>query len=265
MTTSSCTTLTLAAALLTAAAAAPAQVVVRGNSALRGTVTDTLGRPLPGALVIRDGSADTARADSTGRFAIERLALGRHVFVVKHRGYEQVELQVTFRHDTTYVVDIPLEPAVPGGAVTIAKLDSVGFSQRRREAEAVGLAATFLGPAEIAARRFARVTQLLDGVPEITVRLERGAMTVVVAADRQCLMNVWVDGERRENVFQAPSAGGRGRGAPGAAPRATGLDGLVRPERLAAIEVYPAAGRTPPQFLSSGSAAQCGALVIWTR
>jgi hypothetical protein len=41
------------------------------------------------------------------------------------------------------------------------------------------------------------------------------------------------------------------------------LDGFVRPEEAAAIEVYSAGAATPVEFQTSGG--DCAAVVIWTK
>jgi hypothetical protein len=271
--------------LVFTAASMPAtgQVVPPGRAVLRGTVTDTAGRRLAGALLVRMGTPDTVRADSAGRFAIEGLRAGRHLFVVRHPGYASIEMEVTFPADTgSASVDIPLEPAASDAAVS-AKLDRVGFVERRRRVDAARERITFLGPEDIAGHGAVRVSQLFDGIRDLVVRFERG-IAVAYGGDGRCVMNVWLEGQRVDNAF--PPAGGSSGSA--TTVRYTGLNELIPLDQIAAVEIYPRPSQTPSQFQGSAAAvaqggasgarsfrggaasfntrsAECGSLVIWTR
>ncbi len=268
------------AVLPAAATASLGQAVPRGNAGVRGTISDPNGRPLAGALVIRDGSPDTARADSTGRFVVERLALGRHLFRVTHPGYATIEFEAQFERDTTVSVDIPLErgsgsvPAAGAGGGGAGRLDMVGFTARRRAAEGSRGGATFLGPEDLAGRRGGRVSQLFEGVRDVTVRPGRDNAIILYGHDRRCLMNIWIEGQRMDNVFPPSETYSATASRRGAGTRYPGLDEVVPPDRILAIEVYPRPSQTPPQFqssmrLSSGLETQdsgnCRSVVIWTN
>lgn len=267
---------------LCAGAAAPLVAqAVRGNSGLRGTVLDMNGRPVPGARLYREGGGDTAIADSLGRFALERLALGRHLFVVERAGYVAISFEVTFTRDTVLSgVDIPLE-AGPGGAAAGAagpgglpgKLESMGFIERRRTTPA-GAQATFVGPEDITTRSPVRVSQLFEGMRGVTVRIERGNVVVVYGHDGRCVMNVWLDGVRSEGVFPPGGMAGAARARSTSQTRYPGLDELVPIAQVGAIEVFPIPSQVPQRFQYSGrmssdldtrDGANCGAIVIWTR
>jgi hypothetical protein len=258
----------LVALVLAFCCAAPLGAQAGRNAAIRGIVTNAEGRPLRGAMIVRFGTADTARADSSGRYAIERIALGRHIFTVRHAGYQPVEMEVTFTNDTTLNVDIPLEPA---RTVSAAKLERVGFTARRAQLGG-GTDATFLGPDEIAAKGAPRTSNLLEGVRDLTLRMA-GTVNVPYGFDGRCVMTVWLEGRKIDDVFAGTSSGGRNASMRSTA--ALGLDNLVQVGDIAAIEIYPRPSRTPPQFQSSTRiqggcrsmdtrTADCGAIVIWT-
>ena len=61
----------------------------------------------------------------------------------------------------------------------------------------------------------------------------------------RCVMNVFVDGTR------AYMSGGMS------------LEDVISGSEVGAMEVYPSATETPPQFIVNGS--DCGALIIWTK
>jgi hypothetical protein len=264
---------------------ATAQAAPRGRAAIRGSVTDTAGHPLAGALIVRSGSADSARTDAQGRFAVEGLAAGHYLFRVRHPGHATVEMEVTFPADTgTASVEIPMEAAASDAAVN-AKLEQVGFVERHRRIDATRERVTFLGPEDIAGRGAVHVSQLFGQLPDITTRFERD-ITVVYGNSGQCVMNVWLDGRMVDNVF--PPLGSSGSSA--TTVRYVGLDELLQLDQVAAVEIYPRPANTPPQFQRTtvpfvvapggsagarsfrGSAsgistrsAECGSIVIWSR
>ena len=57
-------------------------LVAQGSAALTGTVTDTIGLPAPGALIVIVGTPYQVQADSQGAFRFEQLQEG----VIKVRG-----------------------------------------------------------------------------------------------------------------------------------------------------------------------------------
>jgi len=256
-------------ALLLAVAGPPLRAQ-SGRSGVVGTISGSDGRPLAGARVVRQGTTDTVRADSAGHYRIEHLALGRHIFTVKQRGFQPIEMEITFPSDTVITVDIPLEPAP---VRSTASLERTGFLARRRDAEADPRSrATFIGPDELADKSVSRTVELFEGVRDVTLRVE-GDMEVARTAEARCIMYVWVDGNRADNVFP-PAAAMTTRSRRSTTTRYVGLDGLIQPSQIAAIEVYPLASRVPPEFkampqVSSGRdyetrSAECGVIVIWS-
>jgi len=70
-------------------------------------------------------------------------------------------------------------------------------------------------------------------------------ITATRTAGRAGCVNVYVDGSR----WQQMEAGD--------------LDSFVRPQDVAAIEVYPGGGSMPVEFQSTGG--DCAAVVVWTK
>ena len=260
----------LAVAILALAAATPL-AAQGGGSSITGRITTADGRPVPGARIVKSGTTDTARADSTGRYHLDRIPLGSHVFVVRQAGYQPVEMEVTFSKDTSLTVDVPLEGAAAANA---DKLTRVGFLARQRAANGQG-GVTFMGPDDIAQRNVPRTSQLFDHVTDVTMRSD-GSVMVAYGWDRQCVMNVWLDGTRQTQVFGGTSAGGSRSTAGALRGSATGLDDLIQVGDIAGIEVYPRPTRVPPQFQVSSTTqstgrtfetrtSDCGAIVIWSN
>lgn len=265
-----------------------AQAVIRGSSAVRGRVLDAASQPISGAVVSRDGSGDSARADAQGSFLLGQLALGRHVFTVASPGYQAISFEVDFTAVDTATVDIPLErggsPAAGiAGPPGSTKLDASGFAERKRSPPSSG---TLYGPEDIASRNLVRLSQLFEGVRNLTLRTEAGNIVIAYGHDTRCLMNVWLDGNRLDNVFPNRAVGAGGRRST-TATRVTGLDEILPLADIAAVEVYTLPSQVPARYqaqqtqASSTNARQssllgmgsnmgdqggnCGAILIWSR
>ena len=139
----------------------------------------------------RDGSdslevfADSNRrrvavTDSTGAFAIRRLAAGRYVFQVRRIGYQPLEGAVVVDTGTVRATLVLLvvsqmlaEVVVTETAIDKVKerLDRVGFVERSR----LGVSATFVRRAEILRRRPQTVGDILSayGIRAGTFMLDR--------------------------------------------------------------------------------------------
>lgn len=279
----------LSAALLAVGSVRPVlgQAAIQGNSGIRGTITDANGRPVAGAVIVRANSRDTSRSDSLGHYAVERLALGRHLFTVRRAGYQTIEFEVSFPYDTTLTANIPLEAATGGmgaGGTEGGSARSAEFLARRAEYARRDRRATFMNREEIAAKAATRVSQLFEGVTEVTVRLEAGNLNTVYGQDGRCAMNVWVNGIKMENVFpqsvtnqgsQGTSGGGMRRSA-STPVRYSGLDELMSINQIEAVEVYPRPGMVPAQYQRAPETARsgrqfetrtvdCGAILFWTQ
>lgn len=276
---------TLTGTIFGAASLTHAQTMPRGGSAVRGVVSVRGALPLAGALVVRGGLVpDSVRSDSAGRFVIQGLTPGRHTFTVRHMGFEPVGFEILFYSDTTVVVDVPLEPRIVAldtlgivgdralGAYD-RKLTSVGFEERRRQAERSATDATFLTPQDIDRRKPSRLSHLLEGQRSVHVQsVSNGWGAIARGRDNRCLMTVWVDGQLFYPTPGRLVSGGGLSGMFTASPPGPsltmgggddlGVNGIAIND-VAAVEIYPSPSGTPPQFQSlSGT---CGAIVIWTK
>lgn len=261
------------------------QAATGGRASVQGTVT-AQGRPLAGVLVMRLGSGDSTRSDSLGRYALPGLGAGHHIFEVRKRGFSPLEMEINFPNDTLTVrADIPMDAAAAADPMLVQKLDREGFSERRRRARERDHL-TFLGPEDIESREAVRVSQLFDGVRDVTVRFE-GGISVLYGGDGHCVMYPWIEHQLIETAFPPAAAVGRGASSFGGAggggrrsmtaTRYTGLDDLIPIGQVAAIEIYPRPGVVPQEFQRGGQqvsssgrdletrSAECGAIIIWTR
>jgi len=254
------------------------------NGVVHGTVSGRAGRPLAAAIVIREGlPPETTRTDSAGRYALALPAAGRSAFRIVAVGYGVTSFLVTVERPESVGVDVPLEP-VPVVLDTIEvaghpellgnrNLLANGFAERLERARRMASQATFFTPEDIARRRPQRMSHLVNTARGVRMQWE-GAKAIPYGRNNQCVMSLWVDGHELQNVLPALRGGLSGMRLPSPGERVVyanprpgeeepqGLD-FIPMNDIAAIEVYPSAVATPPEFQSLKN--NCGAIVIWTK
>jgi hypothetical protein len=213
--------------------------------ALTATVNDTLrGGPVVGAEVLLNDHV-VGETDTAGMFSAADLPVewGINVVLVRQPGYAPLisSLWVVEPHAHEWLTGIMQPQAVDLPAVVVEadrirlSFDRSGAFQRRRE-RGWG---RFFTRDDIDRRKPARVTDLLRGIPLLTVE-PRQRKIYLNYGWRECEATVWLDGSPLLD---------------------SDVDAYVRPEDIAAIEVYREFG-TPVEFARPFT---CGAIVIWTR
>lgn len=239
----------LASALLLWAPALDAQTI---QGTLRDRNTD---QPIATARVVllteAGDSAASTITNASGRFVVRSPEPGSFRLHASALGYRETtagifdleaggEMSVEFR---IYPVPIALDEIVVStrpGLVREGALLTNGFYQRMMS----GLG-RFITPADIEKSQALKLTELLYGIPRVSVLPEFGGNRVVMMAPMgECGPSVYVDGI-------LVSADGRD------------LD-LLTLSVVEAVEVYRGAAELPLQW--SGTAARgCGAIVVWTK
>jgi hypothetical protein len=209
---------------------------------LAGTITDTTGRPVPFASILPDtGTGTLAQAD--GSFRLARLAPGPNGFLIRRIGYQPLAFEMEMPVGSTVNVQLKLLPAsvelkavlVEGKRVSPA-LAKTGFYDRQRQ----GLAGIFLDPEVFEKRTMVATTDVLRGLPNITVS-KVGTQFAVYGRGQRC-MEIYVDGAPMGRDFD--------------------LSRHMPPAWVKAMEVYPSPNQLPPQF---NRVTGCGAVVVWTK
>jgi hypothetical protein len=102
-------------------------------------------------------------------------------------------------------------------------------------------------PEQIEARKAVQFTDLMTAVPGIRVQGTMGRMAISSTrmAGRAGCVNIVVDGSK----WQQMEAGD--------------LDAFLKPDEVAAVEVYQAGGTTPVEFQAGGQ--DCTSVVVWTK
>ncbi len=209
-----------------------------------------------------EGGSIQATTDSQGRFLIRDVPGGTYGLELRHVAYGTVREPIRVPAHRTLEVDlrvppvaIELEPIVVT-AVRDRRLEIKGFYERREWGEKLGLGHYF-GREDIERRNPHLLSHLVADVPGVRLRCGLRARSCEIwsvrAPRHYCSrMNVYLDGMR---VLR----GGYNEARLGD----MGVDQLVNPAEVAAVEVYTSTVEIPAEF--SGSTGQCGAVVIWTR
>ncbi|PYP80874.1 MAG: hypothetical protein DMD35_03455 [Gemmatimonadetes bacterium] len=223
--------------------------VAKGAARVIGRVVNNRGAPVENARVTLNGTGAAALTRANGEFVLDSLPAGTQAITVRHLGYAPTEKTVELSSRAPARVDVQMGPYVPVLETREvvsrqeAGLERVGWTGRKRGA-ATG---HFIGPDQIEARKATQFTDLLTTTPGIRVEGSMGRMSITPTRSvggRGCV-NVFIDGSRWQQL------------------EAGDLDAFVRPNEVAAIEVYPGGGSMPVEFQSAGG--DCAAVVVWTK
>jgi hypothetical protein len=224
---------------------------------IQGTLLDrNTDRPIATARIVlvseAGDSVASALTNAAGRFVVRSPRAGGYYLMASGLGYRETtagifdlepggEMTVEFR---IYPLPITLDEIIVAtrpGVIREGALITNGFYQRM----SAGLG-YFLTPADIAKSQGLAVTELLYGIPRVSVLPEFGGNRVLMSAPLgECGPSIYVDG-----VLVSQNG--------------EGLDAMAPLNVVEAVEVYRGAAELPLQW--SGTAARgCGAIVIWTK
>ncbi len=223
-------------------------VVPRGSARVFGRVLNANGAPVANARVGLLGASAATLTRANGDFVLDSLPSGTQALVVRQLGYRPTEVPVELSSRAPQRVTVKLGVFVPElSPVEVVSrrdegLQKVGFSTRKR----TSAGGYFLGTEQIDQRKATQFSDLLRTVPGLRVTQNSMGMATVSGtrgAGNGCV-SFYVDGAQ----WQALQPGD--------------LDSFVRPEDVAAVEVYNGAG-TPAQFVTQGQ--NCSSVVVWTK
>lgn len=222
----------------------------------RGTVVDSSGAPLFGAIIEEASSRLRTMTDSGGRFRLQGVEPGLSFIRVRKLGFLAEYFPMTGVAGRTVAATIRLRPAGQQLAKVEVNADAMNGDRRmrgyfERAARGTGI---FIDRTEILRRNATQVSDMLRGRNGVTV-YGQGANGNVIAGRTMKM------------------GGGQG---PGICPLPLILDGMVVALRegltvdrvvnlqdVRAMEIYPT-GPSVPAELANGQT-ECGAIVVWTR
>ncbi len=221
-----------------------------GTSPARATLTGRVvreeGGALVGAVVRVLGSGDSAVTADSGRFVLRGEPTGSRTLFVRAVGYQPVSVPVELsaREPRQVAVVIGPKTAVLQKVLVTAELKAgyqrVGFD--RRQAGGLG---RYLTAEDIARRNPSEMRDLLVGMPGLVTRSTRNGRLYTAPSLRSTCLVYMVDGHQ----FREMSAGD--------------IDAYVRPNEIAAVEVYQS-GEAPSEVVV-GPGSRCAAVIIWTK
>jgi hypothetical protein len=245
-----------------------------------GTVRDSAARALPGVDVLIEGSSITTTTDATGRFLLSGVPLGAQVVLFRLVGFRPVRTRVYLVTGDTTKADAVMIPEAIRKPDATQQLDSLVVTATTPSPRGIGREAfeerrkmgfgKFIDSGTLRRAELRRTSDVLRGIPGVNM-----------VRFREC------QGPSRCGPVEERAAGGRG-GATSMMPRTNQeycwmsvvLDGNIlyhsgsaspppdfsrdfRPPELEAIEVYRSSAESPTEY--SGSAAQCGVILLWTK
>ena len=239
----------LAVATTTDSTGKSAPRALKGSARVIGRVINKQGAPLGNARVTLNGTDASTVTRASGDFVLDSLPAGTQAITVRHLGYAPTEQTVELSSRTPARVTVQMGPYVPEltPVEVVSRMDQglerVGWTQRKKGAAG----GTFMGPDQIEARKAVQFTDLLTTTPGIRVNGTMGRMYIETTrnAGRAGCVNIYVDGSRWQQI------------------EAGDLDAFLRPQEVAAIEVYPSGTAMPVEFQSTGG--DCAAVVVWTK
>lgn len=221
------------------------QSAPRGSGVLRGVVVDAAGLPIEGAQV----SIESARTESNekGEFVLTTAVVGEQRMRVRRLGFRPDSQDVVTDFGKTVQVNVILRPiAVTLATVTVtgrheASGAMAGFYRRR----AAGTGRYFTRE-EIEKRNPARMTDLLRGVPGLSVSAQRTAIGNVRVRGSRCAPVVFLDGQALTAAeFDLDS---------------------VDPHSFEGIEIYSGGSTVPVEFQRNfRMSSSCGTILLWSK
>jgi hypothetical protein len=222
--------------------------VVRGRSRVTGRVLNKYGQPIAGARVELQGTGAATKTRANGDFTLDSLPSGTQTLEVRQLGFSPTEVAVELSQNAPQSVTVKMADYVPVLSemrVTAQRergLNDVGFADRKRTGMGY-----YLDADQLKMRQTTQFSDMLRTVPGVRVQ-PAGNGTNVITSSRDPMggcVTFYVDGSPWQQM------------TPG------DLDTYVRPEEVAALEVYNGS-TTPPQFQQPGQSG-CTTIVIWTE
>jgi hypothetical protein len=254
------------------------------GSRLTLVVRDSAGQPVPYANVFVAGGSPRLTNDS-GTVRVN-LGGGATQLEIRRLGFRPTSLNLVVRGDTLLPVTIAALPTRLEeeriSARAFDRLDHTGVYSRMLDVQNGLYAGGFITAEQIEKRNPVAISQMLEGsIACVRVETIKSVGGVPYSCVNNCPMTIYLDGARFDPYINvATGSSSAGAGSPGraftpagssASPTsgkgtegmAVGLDRLVSPNEVAAMEVYPRAVSSPAMYQHMNGT--CGIVAIWTK
>jgi Carboxypeptidase regulatory-like domain len=225
---------------------AQAARVARRPYTIRGTITDTTGRPLTGAVVAIASERRSTLTDSTGQYQLAGLSPGAAMVRVRRVGFSPRTFVTSVSREDAIIADVQLDAIGQAlGRVTVRASGTLlgptarGFLDRKR----MGFG-QFITRDEFVDRNPLRFTELMNRFSGVVYANDANGRRRVYGRGR-CEMAIFLDGV---NLI---------------IPDNTSVDDFIDIYEVEAVEVHSGVGGLPAEF--SGRTNACGVVAAWTR
>lgn len=227
----------------------PARASAQAPTVVSGTVTDSTGAGISGAIVTLSSGTARAVTDDSGEFRLTGVPGGPVDLRVRRLGYVAVvqPLRATPPNAATgvHVILAPLPSTLNPVLVQAKRIEYrgrlAGYYQRL-ERRSSGV---FIDRTEIDKKAYRSLTQLLSQSPGITAGRIRAGGGAVRMRGRNCRPLVWIDG--------VPMPAGE-----------VDLDAFPL-STLQGIEMYLGGTTAPTDFTAPNGESSCGTILLWSR
>ena len=230
----------------------PAVQTIQRPSSVHGLVRDSADTPIPFATVVWGEARQVITTSDSGSFALTDIPSGKTRFTVRRLGYVPVDFDLILKPGMLKPVVVHMSPMAP--ALTTVDVEAHGATgddpYRDDRFRATGffdrkahLSGYFITPDEVERRRPTYVSDLMHGVPGVTlVGTPHSPSARYVSSSEHCRMQVYLDGH--------PAPDG---------------DEFVAGSDVKAVEIYTSLLRASDKFLPSPQKGYCGSIVVWTK
>ena len=259
----SCPTRIIASFLAFAVLAGPsaAQTKHKGLPILRGSVQDTTGKPLDGALVEIAGLKLRMFTSEKGTFRFENIKPGKYWVVARRIGYAPIQAALTFRMDEDREVEFQLDPLPHVLPEEIVRGDPKAWEARYQDfvMRSHGAFGYFLTRDDI---ERVRPHYLGDVVRRhLPFTSSEAYFTPAFSDFSRTFSGLGGNPLRRSRAASANCA--PLVSVNGATPSGIWAVNDFRPEDVEALEVYRGNRMLPAIFSTWGT--ECGLVVVWTK
>jgi hypothetical protein len=232
------------------------QVIASMQRIVSGVVVDSGNVPIRGAQLTAHGRS-LATTNDRGRFSFRVPAHDTTILDVRRIGYMAVRTPIMDGADTTIMVTmLPAVQILAGVDVSERRAATArlsGFEERLANWKHAATMQYFITAEDIAKRGAALITSVLGDVPGLSLAtVSRGGqkVTVVLGHDRgrggSCRPNIYIDGHRFDQMDDPE-----------------GIIGVIRPQDIAGIEIYPNITDAPVQYQALNG--WCAIILIWSK